>query len=363
MTKSKRFSLPSLPRPKGVSTLTLRAWEFTGTALVNLLIFSLLLVYLSPLSYLVITSFKTAEQMTDDTSPLLPAEKVSFTYQGEIYPVMQVPTAQGIRNLALVNRFRAYSEFLDPANPSAGLITWEGYWRSLKSVYCPVLTFANFRDRWQVIDFPLLITNTLLLALIGGVGVLFSSIAVAYGFSRFRIPGANLMFMLLIATIMIPDSITLLPNFFIYSRVLGWSGTWLPLLVPQFFGNALFIFLLRQNFKSIPREMDEAAMIDGANPLRILISIILPQSIPVVATVALLHFFYVWNEVRLSSLYLSVAQDLRLMSSTIQVISTFGFTPEKLQTTALMVMALPIIVLFMAQRFFMQDMVVTGLEK
>jgi multiple sugar transport system permease protein len=146
-------------------------------------------------------------------------------------------------------------------------------------------------------------------------------------------------------------------------RVLGWNGTYLPMLVPLFFGNAIFIFLLRQNFKSIPREMDEAAMIDGAGPLRILFSIILPQSVPVVSTVALLHFFYAWNELRMASLYLSTKQDLRTISFSVQTFQTLFFTPEMLQVGALAVLAVPVIVLFLAQRFFMQDMVVTGLEK
>jgi multiple sugar transport system permease protein len=194
-------------------------------------------------------------------------------------------------------------------------------------------------------------------------GVLCASIAVAYGFARFRIPGGKYLFLLCIATIMIPDSITLVPSFVIYTRVLGWNGSILPLIVPQFFGSAIYIFLLRQNFKTIPREMDEAAMLDGAGPLRTLISIILPQSIPVVVTVALLQFFNMWNEMRMTTLYLSTRQDLWTMPYTAQAFITFGFTAEMLQASALILMIIPIIVLFVAQRFFMQDMVVTGIEK
>ena len=105
-------------------------------------------------------------------------------------------------------------------------------------------------------------------------------------------------------------------------------------------------------------------MIDGAGPLRILTSIIIPQSIPAIMTVALLHFFYIWNELRNASLYLGIRPDLRTISLSTSVSNpAVGFTPEVLQTSAILLMIVPVIVLFVCQRFFMQDMVVTGLEK
>jgi multiple sugar transport system permease protein len=149
----------------------------------------------------------------------------------------------------------------------------------------------------------------------------------------------------------------------IYTRLLGWNGSYLPLIVPPFFGSAVYIFLLRQNFKSIPRDLDEAAMLDGAGPLRILISIILPQSIPVVTTVALLHFFNTWNELRMASLYLGTRQDLQTIAFTATFTPTVGFTPELLQAGTLIFLVVPVVVLLLSQRFFMQDMVITGLEK
>jgi multiple sugar transport system permease protein len=163
---------------------------------------------------------------------------------------------------------------------------------------------------------------------------------------------------------MIPGNITLVPTYYLFSgHELDWIGTWLPLIVPHFFGSAVLIFLLAQNFKSIPRDLDEAAMLDGAGPLRILISVILPQSIPVVTTVALLHFFYVWNETRLSGLYLSISPNLQTISFGIQRTQSIFFTPEALMVGAMMVMIIPVIVLFLSQRFFMQDMIVTQIEK
>lgn len=114
---------------------------------------------------------------------------------------------------------------------------------------------------------------------------------------------------------------------------------------------------------SVPKEIYEAAMLDGAGPLQILISVILPQSIPVLVTVALLHFFYIWNETRLPSLYLGIAPHKQLIPFAVQRNQTYFFTPEVLMVGAMVVMIVPVIVLFLSQRFFMQDMIVTQIEK
>jgi multiple sugar transport system permease protein len=354
----------SKPRRRGeASTLSLRLWEFTGTALLNLFVCILLIVCLSPLSYMIVTSLKTSTQLQSSTAPLWPAEPVTYVYEGKEYPVFQVPLEDGFHSLALVERHRQSSGFIDPAHPEAGLIEWQGSWRALTRTYTPKITLENFTQIWEALKYPRVIRNTLIVVGIGGLGVLFSSIAVAYGLSRFRIPGGKYLFILLVATIMIPQSILLVPSFVIFTRVLGWNGSYLPLIVPQFFGSAVYIFLLRQNFKSIPRDLDEAAMLDGAGPLRILISIILPQAIPSVATVALLHFFNAWNELRMSSLFLGIRPDLQTIAFTAQANPVIGFTPERLQASTLLLLVVPIIVLFLSQRLFMQDMVITGLEK
>ncbi len=346
-----------------VSTLGLRLWEFTGTAFVNLFVFILLAVYLSPLSYMVVTSLKTHLQLLDGRAPLWPAQAVTYNYQGQIYDVYNVPTEDGMRHLALIKPTRTVSDFIDPDHPEAGLIHWQGSWRTLHRVYVPSVSADNFIELWKAIKYVPILGNTFFVVLVSGIGVLCSSIAVAYGMSRFHIPGGNLLFLLIIATIMIPDSILIVPSFVVFTRILGWNGSYLPLIVPQLFGSAVYIFLLRQKFKSIPRDLDEAAMLDGAGPLRILVSIILPQSIPIVTTVALLHFFNMWNELRVSSLYLGIRQDLQTMAFTAQNAGGFGGTPEMMQASVLLLLVAPVVVLLLSQRFFMQDMIITGTEK
>lgn len=346
------------------STLTLRTWEFTGTALLTLFIWILLLAFLSPLSYMIITSLRSQDEFRDRSAPSYPAERLTYDYQGTTYQLYKVPTPDGIiHEWALVVPSRLSSQFIDPAHPEQGLITWQGSWRALNGVFRFRLYWKNYTDIWKAVPYVSLLKNTLIIVVLSEIGMLLSSIAVAYGFSRFRIPGGRFLFFLLIATIVIPDSITLVPSYVIFTRILPWNGSYYPLIVPAFFGSAIYIFLLRQNFRSIPRDLDEAAMLDGAGPLRILISIMIPQAVPAIVTVSLLQFFNTWNELRMSSLYLAIRPDLQTLAFSSQAFPTYGFTPQTLQTSAVMLIAIPLLVLFLSQRFFMQDMVVTGMEK
>lgn len=351
-------------RKREFSTLSFKLWDFSGTALLNLFMFLFIIAYLSPLPFMVIASLTPRDQFLDANAPILPSKRIKINYEGKDLIVYRVPFEDGERELALYKPGRQSSEFIDPDNPNAEPVLWEGSWRTLKSVYEPAPTLDNFKNFIGTSKIPLYFKNTLIVAIVSEIGVLASSIAVAYGFSRFRIPGIKYIFFILIATIMIPSNITLVPTYYLFSgHMLNWIGTWLPLIVPHFFGSAILIFLLRQNFKSIPRDLDEAAMLDGAGPLRILISVILPQSIPVVTTVALLHFFYIWNETRMASLYLGISPNLQTISFGIQRAQSIFFTPETLMVGALLVMIVPVIVLFISQRFFMQDMIVTQIEK
>ncbi|MFN2150004.1 MAG: carbohydrate ABC transporter permease [Anaerolineales bacterium] len=343
--------------------ISLRGWDTMGTSLLNLFVFALLFIYLFPILYMVSTAFMETPQLSDRYAPALPSRQVTFTYQGEEYEVYQVPFEDGTRQLALVNPGRSSSEFVDPQDPEAGLILWEGSWRTLPGVYRFHATLDNFRLLFRTIRFDQMVRNTLLMALITEFGVLLSSVIVAYGFSRFPLPGGNFLFYVLIATMLIPEKVTLIPTYFVYVRILNWDGTWWPLILPFFFGSAVFIFLMRQNFRSIPKEMDEAAMLDGAGPLRILFAIMLPQSLPVLITAGLLHFFYVWNETRQAALYLSTRRDLAPVSFGIQNFQSLAPIQNVLQASALVVMIVPVVVLLVTQRYFMRDMLITGMEK
>jgi multiple sugar transport system permease protein len=343
--------------------LWFKLWDGLGTVLASSLAWLLLAAYLLPMVYMLATAIKDNAQLQSADAPIWPAQVVEFNYQGKDYPVYYVPTDDGMKHWALVERGRTDSEFVDPAHPENGLIHWEGSWRALKRVYRPHFTLAIFGELWGQADFLRLVGNTLAIALIAGTGVVCSSILVAYGFSRFPVPAGRFLFILLVATIMLPDKVTLIPTYIMYVRVLDWNGTWLPLIVPHFFGNAVMIFLLRQNFKSIPKEIEEAAILDGAGPLRVLTSMILPQAIPTIVTVVLLQFFYFWNETRVASLYLGIAPGLSPVAYWLRNYGGFFPNFNLLEASALMVMIVPVIVLLLSQPIFMRGVIVTGSEK
>lgn len=361
----KTISTPSVRRKWHTpqAYFSMRAWESLGAGMYNLLVFALLGVYLFPILFMVTTAFMGRRQLGDRNAPVYPARQLTYPYQGKEYKIYTVPVDGATRQLALVKPGRRASQFIDPQHPEGGLIDWQGNWRGLKGVYQASLTLENFELIFRSTRFARMLSNTLLMALISEVGVLASSLVVAYGFARFPLPGGNLLFYVLIATILIPEKVTLIPTYFFFVRVLDWNGSWLPILVPLFFGNAVYIFLLRQNFKSIPKDLDEAAMIDGAGPLRVLFSVILPQSWPVVITVSILHFFYIWNETRQAALYLSIRPDLAPVSFGVQSFQSLSPIQSILQASALLVMIVPLILLLVSQRFFMQNMVITGMEK
>ena len=343
--------------------LPLWLWERFGSGAFNLLIIFLLIVYLFPIAYMISTAFMRSDQLGDRYAPPYPARQLTYFYDGKERKVYQVPFEDGVRELALVNAGTRSSEFIDPQNPDTGLITWEGSWRTLPGAYRFDMTWDNFVQLWDSIRFPQLIQNTLVVAIVSEMGVLLSSIVVAYGFARFPLPAGDLLFYVMIATLLVPEKVTLIPTYFFFTRILGWNGSWLPILIPFFFGNAVYIFLLRQNFKSIPKEMEEAATMDGAGPLRILFSVVIPQSWPVIITTALLHFFYIWNETRQAALYLSTRRDLIPVSFGVQNFQSLFPNQNMLQASALIVMIVPVVIILLSQRTFMQKLVVTGIEK
>jgi multiple sugar transport system permease protein len=337
-----------------------RFFSSSGVTLFTLLI---LTAYLMPFAYMTTTALKDREQFAKPGAPLWPAREATYTYEEQAYPLYQVPTGQGLQAWALVKKGREESFFVDPARPEAGLIRWSGKWRTLEPAWTFSPTWQNFAEVWEKLEFIRLFGNTFWIAMLGVIGTLLSSIPVAYGFARFHIPGKQILFMILIATIILPAQVTLVPTYAFFARI-GWVGTWLPLIVPHFFANAYNVFLLRQYFMTIPRELDEAAMIDGAGPFRTLISIILPQSAPAIVAVALFHFIFAWNDFFNPLIYLSTKSELQPLSVGIQTFNAiYSQQPHLIQATSLLALALPVVIFFMAQRFFMRGVVITGVEK
>ncbi len=338
--------------------------RFTIKGLVTLFALLLLLVYLMPFANMLLVSLKDnahlSSNLDDSMLPLLPK---TMTYKGEEIPLYTVPLDTGTKQLGLVKKTKSKSQFVDPANPDGELIEWTGKFQTLEPVQDVVPRFQNFSDAWTAIKFPMLFGNTLAIAVISLVGTLLSCIAVAYAFARFPIPGKNILFIILIGTIILPTQVTLVPTYAFWVTI-GLTGTWAPLIVPHFFANAYNVFLLRQYFLTLPRELDEAAMIDGAGPFKILTDVIIPQSWPVIVSVSVFHFIFAWNDYFAPLIYLLGKPELQPISVAVQQFNfVYGPHPELIQATSLMAMVLPLIIFFLAQRAFMRGVVFTGVDK
>jgi multiple sugar transport system permease protein len=360
----------SQPRPSVIVSpyFARQLRKFTAIALVTLFGSLLAFVYLLPFGNMMTVALRDQESLAGGPdSPILPMKQLFYEYNDgqrvQRLEVFNVPIDGETRQLAALTKRRTSVVFIDPNDPTAEPITWEGNWRALQPAYVFQARWENFPEAWQMIDFPLLFRNTFAIAFIGMIGTLLSSISVAYAFSRFPIPGKNWLFIVLIGTIILPGQVTLIPTYAFFASI-GWTGTWLPLIVPHFFANAYNVFLLRQFFMTLPRELDEAAMIDGASPFQILLHVIVPQSWAAIITVGLFHFVWAWNDYFGPLIYLLGKPELQPISVGVQIFNfRYAPRPELVQATSLMAMLLPVILFILAQRFFMRGVVITGVEK
>jgi multiple sugar transport system permease protein len=350
---------------KQASGLTNKQRNLLSKAMVTGGALLLMLLFLAPLGYMFTTAIKSDTQISDPDAPVIwPHSKVTFNYEGQELEVYEVPMPDGsTAELAALQKTRTQTVFISPEDPEAGEFIWEGNWRTLEPVYEPDAQWQNFSKAWNDLNFPLLFRNTLIIAIFGTIGAVGSSVFVAYGFARFDFKGKNALFTILIATIVLPIQATLVPTFILFSTI-GWTNTFLPLIVPHYFANAYNVFLLRQYFMQIPRDLDEAAAIDGANPFRIFRSIILPQSIPALTAVILFHFFFAWNDFFAPLIYLVSKPELWPLSVGLQKFNAlYGRQPNLIQAGALITLALPVVIFFLAQRVFMRGIVFSGVEK
>lgn len=223
------------------------------------------------------------------------------------------------------------------------------------------LTFSQYYLALTTIPFFLYTRNSLILCVSTVIGVVFSCSLVSYGLARIRWPGRDLLFMLTLATMLLPFEVTLVPLFIVF-RTLGWVGTFLPLIVPSFFGSAFYIFLLRQFMMTLPMELSDAARIDGASELRIFLSIALPLIRPALAVVALLQFLGAWGDFLGPLIYLTDQSTYTISLGLQQYNTQYGTEWGQLMAASTL-LTLPVIILFFfTQRTFIQGITLTGLK-
>src|SRR3954471_10849480 len=223
------------------------------------------------------------------------------------------------------------------------------------------LEWSNYPKTVTFVPFFLYLRNTLIISLSSMVGVVFSSALAAYSLARIRWPGRQVLFLLTIATLMLPYQVTLIPVFLVFKN-LGWVGDFRPLILPQFFGFAYYIFLLRQFFMSVPMELSEAAYIDSANEWRIFWSVVLPLAKPALATVAVFQFIRSWTDYLNPLIYLNDQNLYTLQLGLQQYSSQYGREWGLLMAAAVLISLPPIIIFFLTQRTFVQGVTLTGIK-
>jgi ABC-type glycerol-3-phosphate transport system permease component len=221
--------------------------------------------------------------------------------------------------------------------------------------------WENFTEALTILPFGRYTLNTLVITVLTIIGHVLSCSVVAYGFARLRARFRDGLFVVVLATMMLPYPATMVPLYILFKN-LGWVNTILPLVVPAFFGSAFYIFLLRQFFLTVPVEIEEAARIDGANVLQIIFRVILPLSFPALATVGIFTFQAAWNDFLPPLIYLQ-NQQLYTITLGLNLFRTTYTTNWAYLMAASLVTMLPVIIVFLlAQKAFIEGITLTGLK-
>ena len=236
--------------------------------------------------------------------------------------------------------------------------------------YPPDPQWHNFVQVGQVIPFYTFVKNTAIITVLGTLGGVFSASIVGYGFSNFRFRGRNILFMILLSTMILPGEVTLIPTYLIFNR-LGWVNTIKPLTVPHYLGGGAFsIFLYRQFYSSIPRDLNDAAKIDGCGSFRYYWNILVPLSTPVIITICILYFQFLWNDLMGPLIYLISESRFTVSLGLLFLRSTFGGsagrrgqpTEHLLMAGSVIAMLPSLLIFFLLQRYFIRGVIMTGIK-
>ena len=219
--------------------------------------------------------------------------------------------------------------------------------------------WENYPDALTARPFGRYYVNTTIITVLSVIGQVCSSAVVAYGFARFRFPGRGLLFLIVLSTLMIPFHMLIIPRFILF-KYMNWLDTFLPLIVPNFFGGAFSIFLLRQYFMTIPLDLDEAAKMDGASAFQIFIRIILPLARPALGAVAVFEFMSTWNDFLGPLIYLSSDRNYTVSIGLAAFRNDYFTAWHLYMAAAAVAMLAPLIVFFLAQKYFISGVALTG---
>lgn len=225
------------------------------------------------------------------------------------------------------------------------------------------VVFSNYINGWQRADFALFTKNTFFLAFTCAIGTVFSAAIVGYGFARFKPQGAAIWYLILMSTLMLPAQVTLVPQYLLYSK-LGLLDSYWPMIIPACLGGGAFnIFLYRQFFKALPKELDEAACIDGASTFQTFTRIMLPAVKPIAMCVGVMSLVYNWNDFFTPLIYLNTTQKYTI-SIGLQFLNGEHSTSKigMMMAVAVITMLPVLIVFFVGQKYFVEGIKISGMK-
>jgi ABC-type glycerol-3-phosphate transport system permease component len=326
------------------------------------------LFFFVPFLWMLSTALKSDQDVFRIPPTLLPHDNKYVTVNGVQAPVYSVVIdGKGApQKLALLKIAEGMGTFVDPAQPDAQVATRMKFAQPVLQVG---FRWQNFPDAINKATRPAMrvtfwtyVQNSLIVALFSILGTLLSCTPAAYGFARIKWPGRDLFFYLVLATLALPFQVTMIPLYLYFTGTLGWRNTFLPLIVPTFFGNGFDIFLLRQFFLTIPEELADAARVDGASEFRIFWNIMLPLSVPVLATIAVFTFLWAWNDFQGPLIYLTDPRRFTMALGLQDYQMQHEIAWNQLMAASAM-FTIPIVIhFFFAQRTFIQGVKLTGLK-
>jgi len=317
------------------------------------------IVVFTPFLYMFGTSLKSPEQLKIVPPTILPRKYVTVEIDGQVRNLYEVEIDGKKQTMVLLKKapggMGLFAELDSLDNVIELKIDEQERMETLE------FNWDNYEKAFSSQPFGRYIINTLTVTFTSMFGIVISSSLVAYGFSRFRGKWLDILFVILLSTIMLPRQVTLIPLYVFFTKI-GWVDTLLPLIVPAFFTSAYDVFLFRQFFLTIPVEMEEAAIIDGASRFQSFLHIIIPQSFPVIFTVCILHFIYVWNDFYEPLIYLHSQRNWTLAVGLQTFNAIYTENTHLVMAASVVLVIPPIIIFFLSQRFFKQGIVLSGVK-
>jgi len=338
--------------------------KFLSRALGHVIVFSVGLFFLIPTLWMSFTAFKSRTDVFRFPPTLLPYDAKEVTINGERYPLYRVPIDGQMREFARLKVEEGNGTYVNPQNPDEVV---EMRARLTEPVIAIKFHWNNFSDAMNrstrpglTVNFWTYLKNSTIVAALTIFGTLISCVPVAYGFSHIEWPGRDTVFVLVLSTMMLPFQVTMIPLYLFFTSTLGWGDTFLPLVVPSLFASPFEIFLLRQFFLTIPKDLLDAARVDGASDLRILLQLIVPLSKPILTAITIFTFLWAWNDFLGPLLYLNNPEHFTLAIGLQDFQGQRNTAWNQLMAASVVFTAPIIIAFFFAQRTFIEGIKLTG---